>query len=124
VAAEAHFPPETAAVRLARAFVRDHASLPASEARTVELLVSELATNAVLHAKTDFTVCVDRRGPTLRVEIGDGRVVPPLAKGYRHDAPTGRGLGIVATLSSRWGFERGPDGKTVWFELDVPEAAA
>lgn len=30
----------------------------------------------------------------------------------------GRGLGLVETLSARWGIDAGPDGKTVWFHLD------
>ena len=124
MAAEARFPPETTAVRRARAFVLGAIALPAAAARTLELLVSELATNAVLHARTDFTVCVERRGKTVRVEVGDGSAAPPVAKGYQHDSPTGRGVTIVATLAARWGFEPGTRGKTVWFELDVPEEAA
>ncbi|HZR14231.1 MAG TPA: ATP-binding protein [Acidimicrobiia bacterium] len=88
------------------------------------LLTSELATNAVRHARTRFRLSVERDGPCLRVEVTDAsdeprRVSPsdPL-----HDPvtpePGGLGLALVTALATRWGFEqRRGDGEVVWFEL-------
>lgn len=86
-----------------------------------ELAVSELVTNAILHAKGPITVSVrgTRRHP--RVEVRDHSENPPEVNVEMADedyllATTGRGLGIVALYSATWGAELAPDGKTVWFE--------
>lgn len=87
------------------------------------LLVSELASNAVLHARSALVVTASwsqQRG-VLRVTVRDGqhdgepRVRHPAA-----DATSGRGLEIVEMLASRWGIVRDHDGKAVWFELARP----
>ncbi|HVA75746.1 MAG TPA: ATP-binding protein [Acidimicrobiales bacterium] len=87
------------------------------------LVVSELASNAVLHARTTFTVSVCRLGPGLRVEVSDGNPVFPEAGAGRPEellavrSMTGRGLQLVAAISDRWGAERRADGKVVWAEV-------
>lgn len=82
------------------------------------LLVSELVTNAVLHARTDIEVVVrlTRRG--VRVEVHDRSPAAPVARRYDDDAMTGRGLALVEELAGRWGVDKDTRGKTVWFELD------
>jgi len=80
-------------------------------------LVSELATNAVIHARTPFTITVSRDGDTIRVGVHDRSAVSPRRRAYGLDATTGRGLRLVATIASNWGIDAEPGGKVVWFEV-------
>jgi len=80
-------------------------------------LVSELATNAVIHARTPYTVVVTRDGDTVRVGVHDRSAVVPRRRAYGLDATTGRGLRLMATVSSSWGIEAETGGKVVWFEV-------
>jgi anti-sigma regulatory factor (Ser/Thr protein kinase) len=82
------------------------------------LLVSELVTNAVLHARTDIELVVRLHPRGVRVEVHDGSPAAPVVRRYDDDAMTGRGLALVDELARRWGVERTPGGKAVWFELD------
>jgi hypothetical protein len=86
----------------------------------VRLIVSELATNAVLHARTPFWVRVDLDDHHLRLEVRDGDRGEPKRSDFSSSAVTGRGLGLVEIYSDRWGSEALPDGKVVWCELDLP----
>ncbi len=84
-------------------------------------VVSELATNCTLHARSDFVLrlSVDARG--VRVEATDGVPGGLQARQYSSTATTGRGLRIVATLSASWGVEPTADGKTVWAVLPLED---
>lgn len=89
------------------------------------LLVSELATNAVMHAQSGFLVEAVRRPSVVRVSLYDCGTAEPTR---RHDglhAGSGRGIGLVAVLASAWGTssETAPWAKVVWFELPVDPAA-
>lgn len=84
---------------------------------TCVLLVSELSTNAVLHARSGFTVSLERAGG-LRVEVDDDDPRLPHLRDYRIDATSGRGMQMVASLARDSGAEATGTGKTVWFELD------
>jgi hypothetical protein len=91
---------------------------------TGALLVSELAANCALHARTEFSVRVVETGPTsLRIEVSDASPRIPLQRTYGLDATTGRGLRLVADLCSSWGVTEFDGGKTVWAELDSAAAA-
>jgi anti-sigma regulatory factor (Ser/Thr protein kinase) len=90
----------------------------------IETLVSELATNAVLHARTPFHVAVIRTGDQLRVSVTDASREQPVKRSYAPTQPTGRGLRIVDALADRWGVDDEADGKTVWFEIDRVAATA
>lgn len=82
------------------------------------LLVSELVTNAIVHARTpiDLDVVAGRDG--LRVAVSDNSPHLPTPRHYGRSATTGRGLELVELLADRHGTENGNvDGKTVWFEL-------
>jgi anti-sigma regulatory factor (Ser/Thr protein kinase) len=81
------------------------------------LLVSELASNAVLHARTPFEVAVHVGESQLRVEVTDNNPTMPSLRTYVRESITGRGLHMVAASADRWGFDAQHDGKVVWFEL-------
>ena len=82
-----------------------------------ELLVSELVTNAVLHARTTITLEVYRTEAGVRVGVVDASARGPRQRDFSDEATTGRGLTLVESLSSSWGTEPTRSGKTVWFEL-------
>jgi hypothetical protein len=89
-----------------------------------ELLVSELVTNAVLHARSASRVTIERQGTTLRISVFDTSPTRPRLRNYGPEAVTGRGLLLVDRISQRWGVDQLPTGKSVWFEIDaspVPE---
>jgi anti-sigma regulatory factor (Ser/Thr protein kinase) len=118
VITRASFPSQASAVAAARSFVM--AALPhlaqATRSR-VELMVSELSTNAVKHARTTFDVTVLVSGDEVRVEVNDEDERAPV---MRRPAPTdvgGRGLVIVHALADDWGVDIHDGDKTVWFSL-------
>lgn len=84
----------------------------------VALLVSELATNAVLHARSDFEVCVAAAPERIRVEVSDCNTRLPTMVSVPPDAHSGRGLMLLQALAGSWGVEaHANDGKTIWFEV-------
>jgi anti-sigma regulatory factor (Ser/Thr protein kinase) len=83
------------------------------------LLTSELVTNAVIHAETPVDVIVRSSPERVRVEVVDGSTRAPLRRLARTVDEWGRGLGVVETLSTRWGVQCADWGKSVWFELDA-----
>lgn len=84
-----------------------------------ELVVSELATNAVVHTGQRFRVALsrlDERG--VRLAVSDRSIQQPaLRVGVARYATSGRGIRIVAAIATHWGVHLRPDGKTVWAEL-------
>ncbi len=90
----------------------------------IELLVSELASNAVRHARSDFTVVARYDGEAVKVEIGDGSRIIPKPVPPTPDQTEGRGLFLVNALADDWGIVPTLDGKRIWFEMAVtsPEA--
>jgi anti-sigma regulatory factor (Ser/Thr protein kinase) len=84
-------------------------------------LTSELATNVVLHANTDFTVVVRYNGARVRVEVGDGSRAAPVQRSSRPQDTSGRGLMMVDAMASDWGVTDTLHGKRVWFELPASE---
>ena len=112
--------PQAGAVRSARRFVEEHlvgAGL-GHLADDAGLLTSELASNVVLHARTDFDVVVHRVAGGAGVEVRDRSSVLPVFTAPSATAMSGRGLILVQTLAAAWGSEVLPvGGKSVWFEL-------
>jgi anti-sigma regulatory factor (Ser/Thr protein kinase) len=86
-------------------------------AADARLVVSELATNAVIHAGTPFSVAVCCNGSALRIEVQDRSGAAPIMRSSTPTARSGRGLLLVDAVTRDWGVEPGPDGKTVWAEL-------
>ncbi|HET7530978.1 MAG TPA: MEDS domain-containing protein [Mycobacteriales bacterium] len=78
------------------------------------LVVSELTTNAVRHAASEFTVSLSREDETIEVVVGDTSVRAPAARGQDELATDGRGLPLVAGSAYRWGHREADNGKLVW----------
>ncbi|MFH9223425.1 SpoIIE family protein phosphatase [Streptomyces lydicus] len=87
---------------------------------TTELLVSELVTNALRHGHGEIRLrlLLDR---TLVCEVWDADLAQPRRRRARDTDEGGRGLQLVGLLSQGWGSRRTPRGKTVWFELALPD---
>lgn len=119
--ANADFPSELASVGQARRFVRQTLSDWGMESVEPEAsqLVTELATNCVIHAGTPFQVRLSVDGQVLRLSVSDGSSRAPITKAHSREATTGRGLDLVAAFSDSWGITTRPDGKTVWCTLGV-----
>lgn len=96
-------------------------TLAAQTRDDLELLISELVTNAVVHTASD-KVCVSvRSGDPLRVCVRDnGLGTPELA---RVDVG-GWGLRLVDMLSTAWGVSRVASGKVIWFDLRTEPVAS
>jgi anti-sigma regulatory factor (Ser/Thr protein kinase) len=84
---------------------------------SAQLLVSELVTNAVVHAGSAVRLTVILRDSRIRVEVTDHDDALPRMRPLEMDSPGGRGLGIVDGLADAWGSDSRRDGKAVWFEL-------
>lgn len=83
------------------------------------LVVTELATNAVVHAASSFTVALARRDGAMRISVGDGAAALPHARARNDALEGGRGLEMVSGVAARWGCARRGAGKLVWAELDA-----
>ncbi|MER5638633.1 SpoIIE family protein phosphatase [Kitasatospora sp. NPDC002227] len=130
--AAATFEPVGRSAAAARGFVRDTLlgwGLPEVVDDAV-VLVSELVTNAVVHAGTAAEVSCEREPESLRIGVTDRHPerglpsfahVPTSSDRYADpDGEGGRGLLMCAALSSTWGVEYSAGRKTVWFRLPLP----
>jgi anti-sigma regulatory factor (Ser/Thr protein kinase) len=107
----------------ARAFVALHlrAHDLATMADDLQLVVSELVTNAMLHAQPPYTVSLRAFETTLRLEMLDGANAEPSMMVAGPLDTYGRGVMIVQALSRDWGvLTRTSGGKTVWADFDIP----
>jgi anti-sigma regulatory factor (Ser/Thr protein kinase) len=104
-------------VPAARRFVREVLSeQPVEITDAAELMTSELATNCIRHAGTDFELTIRAR-EDIRVEVRDtGGGQPTVLSPTPRDL-TGRGLRIVESMSDAWGITSAADGKAVWFTI-------
>jgi len=82
----------------------------------IAIVVTELATNAVIHARSVFAVTVLIQEDTVRVAVRDHSTAFPQPREAAPTALGGRGLGLVGAVA-RWGVEAVTGGKTVWAEL-------
>jgi len=108
------FPPANVSPRDARRWARDvvTADFPV-DVDSIALVVSELATNAVVHAKSPFDVTISAGDVAVRVEVRD----------ESSDAPErtthGMGLRLTDDIASCWGWHPTASGKSVWFEMPI-----
>jgi anti-sigma regulatory factor (Ser/Thr protein kinase) len=116
---ERSFPLELDSVRAARHFVTGLFNEGPDDALASDaaIVATELAANAVLHARSAFTVTVSRSAAAVRIAVRDG---DPLVHGNGRvpfDVRLGHGLSVVSQLASGWAVERLPAGKVVWADL-------
>ena len=91
---------------------------PEDLVQNAKLLVSELVTNSVLHARSAMTLSVSVLGTLVRIEVADGSSRVPVQRLSDAEAVTGRGLQLISMLADDFGFRvRGGSGKVVWFTL-------
>jgi serine/threonine-protein kinase RsbW len=91
-------------------------------ADTAILLISELVTNAVLHARTGgrgLALQLEVHGTWLRIEVHDADLRGPKPRTPALFDESGFGFVLVDTLADRWGVHETPTGKAVWAELDT-----
>ena len=113
--------PEAQSVGTARRFVREHLrfhDLP-SLVDDVTLVTSELATNALSHAGTPFTVTIKAFPDDVVLEVRDGGASRPNRVDAQVDACVGRGMAIVDVVCRDWGVVvDGNVGKSVWASFE------
>lgn len=114
-------PPDTRSPSRARRFATDVMGDEASSnlADTVQLLISEIVTNAVLHARSEIRIEVTCDAQRVRVEVSDRSPMRPATRSFAQQSSTGRGLLLVEELADRWGTAPDDGGKVVWFEVDA-----
>lgn len=119
-------PPEPASAGAARRYVTKALHERGRDAFSdlAEVLVSELVTNAILHARTEFTIVLDVHADGVRVSVTDSSRAGAVRRSYSESATTGRGLALVEALAADWGSEQVDAGKRVWFELRESMVAA
>ena len=114
------FPNSAAAVTQARRYVFDLLGEIAPDiADEAAVMVSELATNSLRHASSQFVVSVERSSDEITIAVEDSGPGAPVLQSPTPRDSRGRGLQIVAALASRWGVTRSADGpgKKVWFTI-------
>jgi anti-sigma regulatory factor (Ser/Thr protein kinase) len=114
-------PPEPSSATRARTLARERleASCSTDTVETVALLVTELVTNAILHARTPLLLTLETRPGRVRICVEDRSNDQPTVRTYESVAVTGRGLALVEQLASEWGVDTTPVGKVVWCEVPV-----
>jgi anti-sigma regulatory factor (Ser/Thr protein kinase) len=114
--------PRTSTVAEARRWARGVLAAWDADGLEWELsqLLTEVVTNAVLHAGTPLRVVLEQdvSSGRLRCEVSDGSPARPRVRRHSTDATTGRGLQLLESVASAWGVEPLAAGKTVWFEVD------
>lgn len=116
--ASANYPNDPASVAAARAFVATALSEMRDEIRNRAVLItSELATNALQHARTPFSVTVALAAEQARVSVTDEGGAVPIPRHPERTDTDGRGLMILRALSDDWGIDIAPACTTVWFTL-------
>ncbi len=109
-----------AATRARRYVAEALAGAPADTVSTAELVVTELVTNAVLHAEAPIVVRISRTDAGARLEVEDGGRELPIAPPLNPHSMTGRGLALVTASTAGWGVEPAAGGrKTVWAEVST-----
>jgi anti-sigma regulatory factor (Ser/Thr protein kinase) len=121
------FPQNAASVSAARRFAAATLdNVPSEVVEAVALMVSELATNAVEHAASEFELVVEHDTDRVLVTVSDRGGGRARARHPRVSDPSGRGLQIVGALAHEWG-ERAPTGewqKSVWFSVVLRQSSS
>jgi serine phosphatase RsbU (regulator of sigma subunit)/anti-sigma regulatory factor (Ser/Thr protein kinase) len=122
-----HLPPEAPAPGRARRWLLAQLNtwnVADDLAHTAALCLTELATNALLHAGTDTRVEVDLTSERLLITVTDagtrGELTRPEPSGISQLSSRGRGLNLIEAVTDAWGTEPVAQGTRVWFELLLP----
>ena len=117
-------PPEPRSATRARQLTREQlaSACPEEAVEVAALLVTELVSNAILHARTDIVLIVDVVPGRVVLRVRDGSDIAPVARGYGTEAATGRGIALVEQLASEWGVDHADGGKEVWCRIDFDAA--
>jgi CheY-like chemotaxis protein/anti-sigma regulatory factor (Ser/Thr protein kinase) len=124
-AAVLELPPDATSPRRARQFLVTHCARWGCELvlDAAELVVSELVTNAVSHARGRCEVRLAMLDDALRIEVSDGGAGTPEPMAATERDDHGRGLLLVSAIASAWGVESLPGvGKLVWAQIALPAA--
>ena len=113
--------PHPTSVGAARRFVRDvlmSRQVSDGVVDTVELLTSEVVTNAIVHGRSGPQLAVEVDDDVVRVAVRDQSLEVPVRRLGQVDDVSGRGVVIVEEMASAWGVEQENNGaKRVWFEV-------
>ncbi|HVF06068.1 MAG TPA: ATP-binding protein [Frankiaceae bacterium] len=124
--AQLRLPPKATSPARARRFVAETlAEWGVEDGRDDALLVvSELVTNALLHARTPMVVTlVDAGAESIVMCVSDGSRQPPQERHFSLESGTGRGLRLLQSIAIEWGVDDDEHGKTVWCRIRLGDAA-
>jgi two-component sensor histidine kinase len=96
-------------------------ALPEDCTDRILMIVNELVSNAIDHARTSCEITVRHTRSLVRVLAADGSPLAPRLPPFDVNAARGRGLQMVEALASRWGWTRRRRGKTVWATVDCSQ---
>jgi len=85
----------------------------------ITLIVSELVTNAIVHADSPARLTAELHAGCLRLVVDDTSSAPPAVRALGQGVG-GYGLRLLATMADGWGWTTTPAGKQVWSEFAVP----
>lgn len=112
------FPGDPTAATSARMAIRSAAQdQPAGLRDDLELLATELVTNAVRHGSGDVVLTLDQQDDHLVVAVTGAATGDPVMRSASTEAPSGRGLAIVTAVADEWGWSREGEQVTVWVRL-------
>ena len=117
------FPPNPTALKAVRRFVLAELSdVDVDVVEPIILMVSELASNSIRHARSEFTVTIERAVNHVRATISDTGSGSPAIQPLSTTALSGRGLRIVNDSSDNWGIHRDHEFRNVvWFEINLDD---
>lgn len=123
--ARERFPADLKSARTARRFVNDVLGRWGCDDLQdgAALLVSELVTNAVVHAHSSVELAVHLRPSRVRVEVIDTARDHVRRRDAKDDEQSGRGMALIEAIAVAWGIDSLLSGKSVWFEMERPSGA-
>jgi DNA-binding NarL/FixJ family response regulator len=115
--------PDLVSPRRAREFVTETLERwsCADATAIIDLLVSEIVANAVIHANTTAELTVQLLPERVRVAVTDEEPAQPKRRPDNPLTSSGRGIALIERLSLAWGIDRLPGGKRIWFETPRPD---
>ena len=123
---ELSLPAQRSSARIARHWVIHTiaaAGVTGAQNQVVELLTAEVVANAAVHGPPDGSIRVRAwtDAAHVYVSVSDDSSTSPIVRHPEPAAASGRGMALVQALAGDWGVEVGPQGKTVWFALELED---